>query len=79
MFSISITYHSKIRELSDENKNWKQKPNGLLSYGSHHFWVMSYENKVMSFGNNKSKQLLSLSGSSFVVVVVVNKCLKVMC
>ena len=38
---------------------------------------MSYENRVMSFGNKKSKQPLSLSGSSFVVVVVVNKCLKV--
>ena len=30
MFSIPITYHSKIRELSDRNKNWKQKPNRLV-------------------------------------------------
>ena len=38
--------------------NWKQKPNGLLIYGSHHFWVMSNGNKVMSYGNHKSKQPL---------------------
>ena len=24
VFSVSITHHSKIRELSDGNKNWKQ-------------------------------------------------------
>ena len=59
MFSVSITHHSKIRELSDGNKNWKQKPNGLLSHGSHHFWVMSDGKRVMSYGNSKSKQSLS--------------------
>ena len=58
MFSVSITHHSKIRELSDGNNNWKQKSNGLLSYGSHHFWVMNYGNRVMSYENNKSKQPL---------------------
>ena len=55
MFSVSITHHSKIRELSDWNKNWKQSyenPNGFLSHGFHHFWVMSY-------GNWKSKQPLT--------------------
>ena len=61
MFSVSITHHLKIRELSDGNKNWKQsyeKPNKLLSYGSHHFWVMSDGNRVMSYGNTKSKHPL---------------------
>ena len=39
-------------------ENWKQKPNRLLSYGSHHFWVMDDGNRVMSYGNSKSKQPL---------------------
>ena len=43
-----ITHHSKIRELSDRNKNWKQKPNILLSRGFHNFWVMSNGNRIMS-------------------------------
>ena len=63
MFSVFITHHSKIRKLSDENKNWKQSyenPNNLFSHGSHHFWVMSYGNRVMSYGNSKSKQPLSI-------------------
>ena len=63
MFSVSITHQSKIRELSDGNKNWKQSyenPNNLFSHGSHHFWVMSYGNRVMSYGNSKSKQPLSI-------------------
>ena len=37
-----------------KTKNWKQSyvvPNRLLSYGSHHFWVMSH-------GNHSSKQPL---------------------
>ena len=38
---------------------WKQKPNELLNHGSHHFWVMGDGNRVMSYGNNKSKQLLN--------------------
>ena len=59
VFSIFITHHSKIRELSDRSKNWKQNPNRLLRHGSHHFWVMSYENRVMSYGNNKSKWSLN--------------------
>ena len=36
-FGIFITHHSKIRKLSDGNKNWKQKPNTLLSRRFHHF------------------------------------------
>ena len=42
-----------------ETKNWKQSyvvPNELLSYRSHHFGVMNYENRVMSYGNHSSKQ-----------------------
>ena len=42
VFSVSIIYYSKIRELTDEKKkkNWKQsyeKPNRLFNYRSHHF------------------------------------------
>ena len=59
MFLVSITHHSKLRELSDGNKNWKQKPIKLLSRGSHHFWVMGDRNRIMSDRNNKSKQSLS--------------------
>ena len=58
MFSVSITHHSKIRKLSDGNKNWKhsyENPNELLSYEFHYFWVMSYENRVISYENSKSK------------------------
>ena len=39
---------------------WKQKPNGLLSHGSHNFWVMGDGNRVMSYENSKSKQPLSV-------------------
>ena len=62
VYSIFKTHNSKIRELSDGNKNWKQSyenPNRLLSYGSHHFWVRSDGNRVMSYENHKSKQPLS--------------------
>ena len=58
MFSVSITHHSKIRELSDRNKNWKhsyENSNELLSYEFHYFWVMSYGKRVISYGNSKFK------------------------
>ena len=58
MFSVSITHHSKVRELSDENKNWKQKSNRLLNSGTHIFWVMGDRNIVMDDGNTKTKQPL---------------------
>ena len=47
-YEKSITHYSKIRELSDGNKNLKQKPNILLSRGSHNFWVMGNGNRIMS-------------------------------
>ena len=56
VFSVSITHHSKIEKLSDGNKNWKQKPNRLLSRRSYHFLVIGDENRVISDENNKSKQ-----------------------
>ena len=40
VFLVFITHYSKIRELNDENKNWKQSyenPNNLFSHGSHNF------------------------------------------
>ena len=66
VFLVFITHYSKIRELNDENKNWKQSyenPNNLFSHGSHNFWVMSYENRVMSYRNSKSKQPINISPS----------------
>ena len=45
-----------------EIKNWKQSygaPKRTSRYGFHHFWVMSYGNRVMSYGNWWSKQPLS--------------------
>ena len=40
VFSVSITYNSKIRELSDGNKVMEIElscAKRILSYGSHHF------------------------------------------
>ena len=59
MFSVSITHNSKIRELSDGNRVMKTKlsfAKRILSYGSHHFWVMSYRNWELSYENRPSKQ-----------------------
>ena len=48
MFSVSITHHSKIRELSDGNRVMVV-PNGLLAMGPTIFelWVMETELWVM--------------------------------
>ena len=51
VFLVSMTHHSKIKELSDENLKLKTHPNKLLSRGTHQFWVMDDENRVM--GNGK--------------------------
>ena len=62
VFSVSITHNSKIRELSDRNRVMKielsfaKQP---FCYGSHYFWVMSYENWELSYRNCESKQPLS--------------------
>ena len=68
VFSVSITHNSKIRELSDENKVMETKllcAKRILSYVSHHFWVMSYENWELSYGNRLSKQPLKFSVCPF--------------
>ena len=57
--SVSISHHSKIKELSDGNNNWKLNPKKPLSHESHHFWVMGDGNKVMNYGNMKSKHPLN--------------------
>ena len=47
VFSVFITHNSKIIELSDENKVMETElsfAKRILSYGSHHFLVISYEN-----------------------------------
>ena len=54
VFSVSITHNSKIRELSNGNRImetelWLAKQS--FCYGSHHFWIMSYENWDMSYEN----------------------------
>ena len=51
MFSVSITHHSKIRELSDGNKNWKQIQTEFFFFFftydphilSYEWWIQSYE------------------------------------
>ena len=63
VFSVSITHNSKIRELSEWNRvmetelSFAKQP---FCYGSHHFWVMSYGNRELSYGNWLSKQPLIL-------------------
>ena len=59
LFSVSITHNSKIRELSDGNRVMKQSyrlAKQPFCYGSHHFWVMSYENRKLSYQKTQSKQ-----------------------
>ena len=51
MFSVSITHHSKIRELNDGNKNWKQLKtkskqtfeSWVSPFLSYDLWKQSYE------------------------------------
>ena len=70
MFSVSITHNSKIRELSDGNRvietelSFAKQP---FCYGSHHFWVMSYENWELSYGkpNTPLTTPLDFSDASF--------------
>ena len=41
-----------------ETKLWKQSDGGgkrTSRYGSNHFWIMSYGNKELSYGNMPSK------------------------
>ena len=45
-----------------ETELWKQSDGGAKRtsrYESHHFWVMSYGNRELSYGNRPSKHLLS--------------------
>ena len=64
MFSVSITHNSKIRELSNGNRVMGIElsfAKRILSYGSHHFWVMGYGNWELSYGNRPFKQPLSFA------------------
>ena len=48
IFLVSTTHNSKIRELSDGNRLLETKLSFAkqpFCYGSHHFWVMSYDNR----------------------------------
>ena len=52
LFSVSIIHNSKIRELSDESRVMETKLSFVkqpFCYGSHHFWVMSYGNRELSY------------------------------
>ena len=57
VFSISITHNSKIKELNDGNRvmetelSFAKQP---FCYESHHFLVMNYENRKLSYGNRQS-------------------------
>ena len=52
VFSVSITYNSKIRELSDGNRVIVV-PNGLVAMGPNIFeiWIIETENWVMKKGH----------------------------
>ena len=51
LFSVLLTHYSKIWELSDRNKTWKQIQ--TTSPWVHHFWVMSDKNLIIVYGNTK--------------------------
>ena len=53
-------------------ETWNQ--NKPLSHGFHHFWVMGDGNKVMSYGNMKSKHSLSFSTIFFWFSQVLSSC-----
>ena len=54
--SVSITHHSKIRELSNWNKNWKHIQTHYSAMGPTSFdlWVMETELSVMEIENPNS-------------------------
>ena len=54
LFSVSITHNSKIKKLSDGNRVMKTEllfAKQTFCYKSHHFWVMSYGNRELSYQN----------------------------
>ena len=67
---VVFSFHnSKIRELSDGNRVMETElsfAKQLFCYGSHHFWVMSYENRELSYQKMQSKRPLNFRHSSFI-------------
>ena len=62
LFSVSITHNSRIRELSDGNRVMETEllfAKQTFCYGSHHFCVMSYGNRTLSYQKTQSKQALN--------------------
>ena len=62
LFLVSITHNSKIRELSDGNRVMETEllfAKQTFCRGSHHFWVMSYENRKLSYQKTQSKHALT--------------------
>ena len=55
VFSVSIIYNSKIKELCDGNRvmetelSFAKQP---FCHRSHHFLVISYGNRELSYGNS---------------------------
>ena len=69
MYSVSITHNSKIRELSDRNRVMETKLSFAkqpFCYGFHHFWVMSYENRELSYQKRQFKRPLNFRHSSLI-------------
>ena len=63
VFSFHNSSLQKLKNWVMETELWKQSDGDAkqtLSYGSHHFWVMSYGNWVMSCGNWQTKQALRI-------------------
>ena len=59
LFSVSITHNLKIRELSDGNRVMETKLSFAkqpFCYRSHHFWVMSYGNRELSYQKRQFNQ-----------------------
>ena len=55
VFSISIIHNSKIRELCDGKRVMKTELSFAkqpFCHESHHFWVISYGNQELSYGNS---------------------------
>ena len=60
----SVIYGNAIELWVMETELWKQSYRAakqILSYESHHFWIMSYENRELNYGNKPSKQPLNFS------------------
>ena len=58
MFLVSITHHSKIKKLSNENKNWKHIQTNYSAMGptSFELWTIKTKLWMMKTANPKKKE-----------------------